>query len=177
MTATTEAAIFRSGHEALRFAYAYNAQQYPMTIMGRMMRGRPVGSGRGLHGLDGAAEAGNVKRVVQSLPHDYRHALICRYTLSDREFAESANALLKPVIASFGTGTHYTRMALKLICRYFGRADYNLATLCDEFRMDAATMTRRWQRCRDRLKAVESAAENAADDALVEAGLVTSNCV
>jgi len=48
-----EAPLFRSGHEALRFAYAYNPQQYPMTLMARMMRGPGIGSGRGLHGIEG----------------------------------------------------------------------------------------------------------------------------
>ena len=47
-----------------------------------------------------------------------------------------------------------------------------LASLCDTYSMDAATMTRRWQRVRERMRALESQAMQAADDALVVAGLV-----
>lgn len=172
MTSTTEQALFRSGHEAMRFAYAYNAQQYPMTIMGRMMRGMIIGSGRGLHGLDGAAVAGSVKRVIESLPGPYRYALVCRYVITDREFEAVFPELLRPATASLGTGIHSTRMVLKMICRYYGRPAVKLAEMCDEFGIEASAMTRRWQRVRDRLRSIESAAATAADDALVEAGLV-----
>lgn len=165
--------IFSSGHEALRFAYAYNAQQYPMTIMGRMMRGSIMGSGRGLHGLDGAAIAGSVKRVVEALPSRYRYALECRYALTDREFERAFTHLLQPALTSLGTGVHSTRLVMQLICRHFGRPQVvKLATLADEYSMDATTITRRWQRVHARLREIESAAACAADDALVTAGLV-----
>lgn len=165
--------VFSSGHEALRFAYAYNAQQYPMTIMGRMMRGSILGSGRGLHGLDGAAIAGSVKRVVESLPPNYRRAIECRYAITDQEFERAFPHLLQPALASLGTGVHSTRLVLKLICRHFGRPQaVKLASLADEHSMDAATVTRRWQRVHARLREMESGAACAADDALVKAGLV-----
>lgn len=167
-----DVAIFRSGHEAMRFAYNYNAQQYPMTIMGKMMRGGPVGSGRGLHGLDGAAIAGSVKRVIEALPHDLRQSMVARHTADSREYSVAVSALIRPAMASLGTGVHHTRMVFALICRYYGRPAVKLADLCDEYAMDAATMTRRWQRVRERMRAIESAAETAADGALVEAGLV-----
>lgn len=173
-TATsTEQALFRSGHEALRFAYAYNAQQYPMTIMAKMMRGKILGTGRGLHGLDGAAVAGSVKRVVEALPKHYRYVLVCRYCLTEREFEDSFAQLLPPAMASLGTGGHSTRMVLKLICRHFGRPEkVKLAEMADEFGMDASTVTRRWQCVKRRLSELESLAASAADDALVQAGLV-----
>lgn len=165
-------AIFRSGHEAMRFAYAYNAQQYPMTVMGRMMRGRILGAGRGLHGLDGAAIAGSVKRTVEALPSDYRYVLVCRYAITDREFEEAMPKLIQSAVASLGTGVHATRLVMKLICRYFKHPDVQLTTLCDEFGIEASTMTRRWQRVRDRLREMESRAGAMADDRLTEAGLV-----
>lgn len=168
-------AIFESGHEAMRFAYAYNAQQYPLTIMARMMRGGVIGSGRGLHGLDGAAIAGSVKRVVESLPHDHRYVLVSRYAMTDREYEEAFPKLLQAATASVGAGVHSTRMILLLICRYFGRPEpVKLATLADRFEVDASTMTRRWQCVRNRLQEIESQASAAADGALVDAGLVVS---
>lgn len=164
--------LFRSGHEALRFAYAYNAQQYPMTIMGRMMRGSSLGSGRGLHGLDGAAEAGNVKRVVGGLPSSQVLALTARYTLDEAEFRRATGGLVGVAVNSLPTGIHSARLVLSLVVRYYRRKDVRLAELCDAHGMDAATMTRRWQRVRETLRAIESAADTAADGALVAAGLV-----
>lgn len=167
-----EDAIFYSGHEALRYAYNYSAQQYPMTIMGRMMRGKTVGSGRGLYGLDGAAIAGSVKRVVGSLPSRYHDALVCRYSQDEKERDAAIGRLLPVAAASLGTGTHKTRMVLKLIFRYFGLHPVKLAEMCDEFDMEAWTMTRRWKCVKRRLHELESQAGSAADDALTQAGLV-----
>ena len=168
---TQDEPIFRSGHEAIRYAYNYNAQQYPITLMGRMMRGVGIGSGRGLYGLDGAAIAGSVKRVIEALPHDYRYAVVCRYAATEDEFLRAVHELLGAASAAIGTGITPTRVTLSLIGRYYGRP-IKLASLCDEYGMDAATMTRRWQRVRERMRALESQGMQAADDAPVVAGLV-----
>lgn len=170
-TMTKDTPIFRSGHEAIRYAYNYNSQQYPITLMGRMMRGMGIGSGRGLYGLDGAAIAGSVKRVVEALPHDHHYAIVCRYAATEDQFLTAVHELLGAASASIGTGVTPTRVILSLIGRYYGRP-VKLAALCDTYSMDAATMTRRWQRVRERMRALESQAMQAADDALVVAGLV-----
>ena len=170
-TMTQDTPIFRSGHEAIRYAYNYNAQQYPITLMGRMMRGMGIGSGRGLYGLDGAAIAGSVKRFVEALPHDYRYAIVCRYAATEDEFLHAVHEMLGAASASIGTGITPTRAILSLIGRYYGRP-VKLASLCSQYDMDAATMTRRWQRIRERMRALESHGMQAADDALVIAGLV-----
>lgn len=163
--------IFRSGHEAIRFAYCFCPEQYPMTVMGKLMQRIGIGSGRGLHGLDGAATAGSVKRIIETLPSAYRNAIVARYAQTEEDFSTAILALVQPAVASLPTGAHKTRMILQLIGRNFGR-DVKLADLCDTYGMDAATMTRRWQRVRECLRAIESEAATAADDALVDAGIV-----
>lgn len=55
-------ALFRSAHDALRFAYNFNGTNVTRTLIGEI----PKGTGKGLGGLDGAAEAGNIKRIVCS---------------------------------------------------------------------------------------------------------------
>lgn len=55
--------VFRSAHEALTFAFNYNGSNTVSVHMGDVPP--PAGNGRGLGGLDGAAEAGNVKRIVR----------------------------------------------------------------------------------------------------------------
>ncbi len=170
---TDDAPLFRSGHEALRFAYAYNPEQYPMTLMARMMHGVGIGSGRGLYGTYGAAVAGSIKRIVATLPEARRDALICRYARTESDYIPAMQSLLRPAVAALGTGIHPTRLVLKLICRYYNRpAKIKLSVLCDEFALPAATMTRRWQRVRDQLRALESEAMSMVDDRFVSAGLV-----
>ena len=56
-------ALFKSTHDALRFAYNFNGDNTVSAHWG----GMPKPTGRGLGGLDGAGEAGNIKRVVESL--------------------------------------------------------------------------------------------------------------
>jgi hypothetical protein len=165
--------IFRSGHEALRYAYAYNAQQYPMTIMGRMMRGRLIGSGRGLYGLDGAAIAGSVKRVVESLPGPYRSALECRYSITADERARAALRLVRPVLPALGTGIYHTRFVGALVARHFGEK-IRLEDLSAQYEMSGSTVARRWADAKRRLVEIESKASTLADDALADAGLVSS---
>lgn len=173
----TEEAIFRSGHEALRFAFAYSTQQYPVTIMARLMKGAGLGSGRGLFGLDGAAVAGTVKRHVEGMPAPASDVLGARYSVEVGQQLEHAARLVPAVMPALGTGVHHTRMVLALILRHFGVPGWDgqpvkLAALCDQFAMDAATMTRRWQRVRRRLTELESSAQVEADTVLVAAGLV-----
>lgn len=172
-----EEPLFRSAHEALRFAYAYSSQQYPVTIMGRLMGGGGMGSGRGLFGLDGAGEAGNVKRIVGTLPGAFRHAIAARYTINAHEVVAAACELVPFVIPALGTGVHHRRMVQDLICRFFGApgadgGEVKLAALADRFDVDASTVTRKWQRVRSFLYGAERGASMAAEDAMIEAGLV-----
>lgn len=56
-------ALFRSTHDALRFAYNFDGTNCTTAMLGIP----PQGNGKGLGGLDGAAEVGNIKRIVESL--------------------------------------------------------------------------------------------------------------
>ena len=169
--------LFRSGHEACRFAYAYNGQQYPMTIMAKMMRGCLLGSGRGLVGLEGAAVAGTVKRHVESLRGPSPSILAARYELDRAKAMAHTVRLVEYVIPALGTGGHQRHLVRALVCRYFKITDANgkqimLANLASHFDMSADTMTRRWVAVKHRLREAESLADSEIDGALVVAGLV-----
>lgn len=169
--------LFRSGHDACRFAYAYSSQQYAMTAMAKLMRGSIVGSGRGLVGLDGAAVAGTVKRHVESMDDRLHAAILARYEIDRRCAMVGASAMVQFVIPALGTGGHNRRMVMALVCRYFkipgdDGQQVKLAALCDAYGMSADTMTRRWSAAKHRLREIESAAQAAVDFALQEAGLV-----
>lgn len=58
-------ALFNSAYSALTFAYNFNGTNTVSAHIGDVPP--PSGNGKGLGGLDGAAEAGNVKRIV----HDF----------------------------------------------------------------------------------------------------------
>src|SRR5574340_220522 len=73
-------ALFPSTHNALRFAFEFNPEQYGEgTLAGLLKRAAGIGSGKGLVGLDGAAQAGMILAEVWRLPALERHAIIARY--------------------------------------------------------------------------------------------------
>lgn len=172
-----EEALFRSGNDACRYAYAYSSQQYAMTAMAKMMKGSGTGSGRGLFGLDGAAVAGTIKRHVESLDDQYHAAIMARNEIVRNSALVAAGALVQFVIPALGTGGHNRRMVLALVCRYFRIADengkpYQLSNLCDQYDLSADTMTRRWRNAKGRLREIESRAQTVIDGVLQEAGIV-----
>jgi len=54
-------AVFKSTHTALTFAFNFDGTNVTTPKIGLPP---PAGNGKGLGGLDGAAEAGNIKRIV-----------------------------------------------------------------------------------------------------------------
>ncbi|MGB4064239.1 MAG: hypothetical protein WBK19_10480 [Azonexus sp.] len=58
--------LFKSADDALRFAFCYSGQSYDRPTMNRMADG-PHRAGKGLVGLDGAAQAGLIRSELKSL--------------------------------------------------------------------------------------------------------------
>ena len=73
MEGSNQEGIFRSAHEAVVFALNFASQQYALSPIAKLMQGGALGSGRGLSGLDGAAQAGMVIAELAKL--DYYHAV------------------------------------------------------------------------------------------------------
>lgn len=71
--------LFKSTHDALVFAFSYAGQQSPKTPMTSLMRTAQIGSGKGLSGLDGAAQAGFILAEVCRLPDDQHNVIVARY--------------------------------------------------------------------------------------------------
>lgn len=80
---TQELALFRSVHDALKFACNFKHGQIKATGLAVLMGGaKPVG--RGLSGLDGAAQAGMVLAEVAALEPKVRgQIIIARYTVRE----------------------------------------------------------------------------------------------
>lgn len=71
--------LFKSTHDALVFAFNYAGQQSPKTPMTSLMRSAQIGTGKGLSGLDGAAQAGFILAEVCRLPDDQHNVIVARY--------------------------------------------------------------------------------------------------
>lgn len=78
---TDATSLFRSVNDALTFAYRYQSQQSPRTPMQRLYKGPGdgQGAGKGLHGVDGAGQAGMILDAVDRLPPEMRPVLLVRY--------------------------------------------------------------------------------------------------
>jgi hypothetical protein len=70
--------LFKTTHDALTFAFAYSGQQYDRSAMARAMVGATP-AGKGLSGVDGAGQAGMIRRKVASLGPVWEAILQVRY--------------------------------------------------------------------------------------------------
>jgi len=71
--------LFTSTDAALRFAFSYSTEQYTPTPVARLMRGGPVGNGKGLVGVDGAGQAGMVRRELEDVSDLHIAILIAQF--------------------------------------------------------------------------------------------------
>ena len=165
-----ETPIFRSAHEALRFAFSFNHAQYQPSPLKRLLCG--YSSDRGLFGLEGAATAANIKRVIDTLPAVQRSSIICRYTEHKEEFERAAPDLLMVAASALPTGLHKRIFVMALIHGYFGRATLRNAVLRDEFGLSHATLGRRRRDVARKLREMERVAGDQAEGRLLEARVI-----
>ncbi|HIH2617891.1 TPA: DNA-binding protein [Burkholderia cenocepacia] len=69
---------FKSAFDAVRFALCYSSQQYGETMMAKRLRGESIGTGMGLVGLDGAGQAGEIRRHLWELPDLHLSVIVAR---------------------------------------------------------------------------------------------------
>ncbi len=169
-TVCTEAALFDSAHAAMTFAFRYSGQQYSPSLMAMMMKG-PIKSGKGLSGLDGAAQSGIIRALVGRLPANERNMIAARYSSSESERVQAMLQLVVAAMASMGTGCNFRRLADTLVQKYFG-FHVHLGDLASDYAMSPPTMTRRWQNVRNWLKQTWDIAEDMAYRELREAGII-----
>lgn len=71
-------ALFPSAHAAATFAYRFSTQQYGKSAMAILMAG-PTSTGKGLGGIDGAAQAGMIRRLVSGLGPLHESIIMARF--------------------------------------------------------------------------------------------------
>lgn len=136
MNAIQNDGIFKSAHEAIVFACNYAAQQYAMSPMAKLLQRGGRGSGRGLIGLDGAAQSGMVLAELQNI--DYVQMLVLVARCAPRKercecnhaccsgwrpnplYRDAVSQLVDLVVPALGGAFTMRRFRLAVIEKFFG---------------------------------------------------------
>lgn len=182
-----EPGIFKHSREALVFSLNYSIQQYALSPMAKMVKGSGVGSGRGLVGLDGAAQAGMVLAELQKLTPIERAVLVARCAprvlrcecrspccagyRANPDWREAISELTEHVIVALsGTLSHY-RVRSGCVQRFFG-AKVKLTELAESCGVNRNTVSAHNQAIVKVLKGLEHRAFEAFDVAVDERGMI-----
>ena len=168
--------LFKSTHEALVFSFNYLHQQSPRTPMTSLMRTAQIGTGKGLSGLDGAAQAGMILAEVCRLPDDQHNVIVARYghvlhecpcceqDAPSDEWRLAIDALSRCVELE---GVHRKvrlMMVERAICG--GRLDIDL--LCKRYSMARSTAFKQLSTIKIRLRKIEKTALSSLDNVFFE---------
>jgi hypothetical protein len=74
----SDVVAFKSAFDAVRFALCYSGQQYGETMLAKRLRSESIGTGMGLVGLDGAGQAGQIRRELEALPSLHQAVVVAR---------------------------------------------------------------------------------------------------
>lgn len=162
--------LFQSLHAALTFAYRYSGQQYSPSIMAQIMKG-PGGSGKGLSGLDGAAQAGLIRGMLINLDLNEKNIIAAKFSSNEEECIRAKLSLVLPVMASLTTGKHSRRAIDTLIQKWFG-CKVNIRDTADKFNLHRNTVGPMWREVRECLNGIWERAETNAYLKLQKSGLI-----
>lgn len=185
-----EAPLFRSTQDALVFAFQYSAQQYELSAMGKVMArvdGAHIPSGKGLVGLDGAAQAGFVRAEIGRLPPPYRAVLRARFgereapcpTCGSHGLNQDWKAAISQItnhVAYAISGLSHTYLRRVFVADHFGEP-VRIADEADRYGVPHRTAYDHRQKVREALRAEERAAFEAIDSRLREVGMVGEESV
>ena len=155
---------FKSGFDAVRFALCYSSQQHGETLMAKRLRGESLGGGMGLIGVDGAGQAGLIRRELWELSDLQLAVIVARAALHDTPCScgqaccskrrpniewQAAIAYLVEQSASKCSGFSHHRVRKAIIEKIFGvKHDLQqIAADCDAHRNTVSThysTVRRW---------------------------------
>jgi hypothetical protein len=180
MALTPPAALFSSTHQALRFAYTFSSTQHGtaaaaerrIALAAKERYPSPPGSGRNLRGLDGAAQAGLIRSMVErTTDAKFQLLVAARHALLD-EAARKAACSALAVLAQRGQPPEVSLMiSERLVASLTGRA-VNLVRMAGEQEVAPSTVYRWRQRVARHLRAIDAANMPALTDALQTAGVV-----
>jgi hypothetical protein len=173
--------LFKNAHEALFFAHRFSSQQYAQSPMAKMMErgpgGGPIGQGKGLVSLDGAATAGMILGRVERLSELHRACIVARFAertdecpccngqrMSDDykaallQLAQWARPLIRDEVDS-------QRMRFGVVQAFYDRKS-SITQLAKSIGMPARTVLDQKKKIWEQLGQLDKAALTAADDVL-----------
>lgn len=184
--------LFDSGHSALVFAFRFSDQCYDRPLMNRLAA-PALGSGKGLVGLDGAAQAGMIRAEVQALgklaeaiivariaprsvPCHCRSAC-CSGKRPNREWTDAISYLADYVRTTALAGCVSNGILRReYVARYFsahGSRD-SLDDVARKHGVSRQTVSAHAGKVARDLRRLEHMAQSAVDDRLIAAGIVAS---
>ncbi len=177
--------LFRSAHQALLFAHTFAdtshaqaaAAERAIALQARDRYERPVGAaGRGLRGIDGAAQAGMIQDLVsRNTPPVGQLAITARFRIlrsADRKAACAALALYARKTDAVSAAVRDREAALQLLLRRHFGMKVDVGRLADREGVNRTTIWR-WQAdIKKWVAKIEYSALSRAEDALREAGVI-----
>lgn len=186
---------FKTAFDAVRFALCYSTQQYGETPMAKRLRGELVGSGMGLVGLDGAGQAGMIRRQLWEMPELQLALLVARAAPRDlpcgcgqsccskrrpNEEWRTAIAWLTDASAGYASGFSHYRVRRAIVEKIFG-VKCNLVDIARDCGAHVDTVSkhnaavRRWISGNPKTKelGVEHAAWSEIEQRFAEFGLIS----
>ncbi len=173
--------LFTSAHDALLFAFNYAGQQSPRTPLAGLMHRGGLGKGKGLHGLDGAAQAGIILAEYGRLEKAHQHILRVRFGRGERycshcnslapcaEWTEAVDALSRCPELDGVPRTARHKMIEKAVC---GAKGLSVAMIAAESKLVERTLQKQMQTLRRKMEKLENEAMNQADGRLRDRGVV-----
>jgi hypothetical protein len=167
--------LFRNSTEALVFAFRFSHQQYALSPMAKMAKTGIVGAGKGLVALDGAGQAGMIRREVDALPVLKRLCIVARYSVKfeecgccggDKMIAEYREAITN--LADWSL-QHLTGMSLLKMRQYYVRAFYerlSIKEMADQLRVEKSLAYRQKDAIWTALKKLDAEAQREICDRL-----------
>lgn len=180
--------LFRSAHEALVFALNYSGQAYDRPLMNRMAQEPHRSSGKGLAGLDGAAQAGFIRAELSRLAPVCQAALIARIAPPSTPCAcghaccsghrpnpewNDAIAVLATFAASALSGcVSNGKLRRGIVAKHFGAAIGGIGKLADACGVHRDTASAHNARIVALLKRVEGQAWHEFDRLMLASGMI-----
>lgn len=174
-------ALFPSTHNALRFAFEFNPEQYGEgTLAGLLKRATGLGSGKGLVGIDGAGQAGMILAEVWRLPALERHAIIARYgqqRISCRccgspGMSEEWKLAIEGIAAwAVPAGLSNHRARREIVGRFFTRSG-TIKEIAERYGLERKRLGEQAAGMEKRIKDLEARAQASMDDVMKQTGVV-----
>jgi len=166
---TIEEALFKSTHEALKFAFNYLGQQSPKTPLMSLTVDKdrpPIGSGKGLVGLDAAAQAGMILAEVCRLPDDQHNVIVARYCRVTYECSccgqdaprEEWNAAIDALSHCYELEGVHRKIRLIMIERAVTGGRLEIDHLIKKYSLSERTLYRQYKSVKTKIREIEKRA-------------------